>query len=166
MFLQKSFQPTLCTQVIMLLLYTFRSLVLEQHQSIVQEEFPMGKPLYIALLRLLRLLGQKIIHFDKALKCKNIGVFPYTLHFKNDEYLNQIKAIFAGTSIVKLIQQYILNNGKEATTKTAGQNFIEDFTLFSLPLKVCKFQNEFMKSSFLLCTLPHYRADILTIFSS
>ena len=58
----------------MLLLYTFRSLVLEQHQSIVQEEFPMGKPLYIALLRLLRLLGQKMVHFDKALKCKNKGV--------------------------------------------------------------------------------------------
>ena len=58
----------------MLLLYTFRSLVLEQHQSIVQEEFPMGKPLYIALLRLLRLLEQKIVHFDKALKCKNMGV--------------------------------------------------------------------------------------------
>ena len=57
----------------MLLLYTFRSLVLEQHQSIVQEEFPMGKPLYIALLRLLRLLGQKIVHFDKALKCKKNG---------------------------------------------------------------------------------------------
>ena len=40
----------------------------------------MGKPLYIALLRLLRLLGQKIVHFDKALKCKNKGVFPYPMN--------------------------------------------------------------------------------------
>ena len=49
--------------------------------------------------------------------------------------------------------------------------------LLLIVIKVSKFQNEFMKSSFLpkyepnivriyACTVPHYRAEILTILGS
>ena len=76
------------------------------------------------------------------------------------------------------VLEFDLNNiseNKQKTTKVWKANPQE---LKSPTLKVSKFQNELMKSSFLpkyepnivrisaLCTVPHYRAEIHTIFGS